>query len=250
MKKQNGTIIVTGASRGIGSAIVRDIAHRGYHVACLSRKGIGVEDTAIPDQIASQLSHYICDVTDEKSIVDAFTAVDKGPGNIIGLINNAGIYTPGRSENYSSDKLRNIFQTNTESVFIACREIYPYLKKNGAGTIINIGSFYDRVAAAYNTAYCASKAAVASISRCLAVEWAKDGIRVLNIGPGYIATDLNKKERETEVFMDYLRTSIPVGRAGEPSEVAKLVGSLIEDDIQFLTGETIYIDGGQGTKLA
>ena len=250
MNKKNGTIIVTGASRGIGSAIVRDIALRGYHVACLSRKGIGIEDVEVDDEIASQLTHYTCDVTDEGSIISAFKAVNDNVGNITGLINNAGIYTPGRSENYSSDKLRNIFQTNTESVFIACREVHPYLKDNGGGTIINIGSFYDRVAAAYNTAYCASKAAVASISRCLAVEWAKDDIRVLNIGPGYIATDLNKKERETESFMAYLRDSIPVGRAGEPSEVAKLVGTLIEDDIQFLTGETIYIDGGQGTKLA
>ena len=66
MNKKNGTIIVTGASRGIGSAIVQDIAQRGYHVACLSRKGIGVEDSVISDQVASQLSHYTCDVTDEK----------------------------------------------------------------------------------------------------------------------------------------------------------------------------------------
>ncbi|HBA33138.1 MAG TPA: short-chain dehydrogenase [Gammaproteobacteria bacterium] len=250
MSEIKGTIAVTGASRGIGSAIVRNLASRGYQVACMSRKGQGIEDMTPSPQITEQLKNYACDVTEEQSIINALRAVRADSEKLVGLVNNAGIYIPGRSAHYTTEKFRQVFHTNVEAVFSACREIYPYLKTEGGGTIVNIGSFYDRLAVAYNTAYAASKAAVGSLTRSLAAEWASDHIRVLNVAPGYIATDLNKKERETEAFMTYLKTNIPVGRAGDPDEVAQLVGTLFDDNIGFLTGETLYIDGAQGTKLA
>jgi NAD(P)-dependent dehydrogenase (short-subunit alcohol dehydrogenase family) len=94
--------------------------------------------------------------------------------------------------------------------------------------------------------YCASKAAIGAITRCMAVEWAGDNMRVVDVAPGYIATDLNSEYREKDSVKAWIKRRIPVARPGAPEEVARLVGSLFRSDLGFLTGETIYIDGGQG----
>jgi len=129
---------------------------------------------------------------------------------------------------------------------VTSREVYPHLKKAGGGLIVNIGSFFDKMGVARSVAYCASKAAIGAITRCLAVEWAGDNIRVIDVAPGYIATDLNAEFREKESVWQWIGRRIPLKRPGKPEEVATLVGSLFKSDIGFLTGETIYIDGGQG----
>jgi NAD(P)-dependent dehydrogenase (short-subunit alcohol dehydrogenase family) len=128
---------------------------------------------------------------------------------------------------------------------VACREAYPHLAKAG-GSIINIGSFFDRMGVPNNLAYCASKAAVGAITRCLAVEWAKDKIRVIDVAPGYIETDLNREHLARDKVQAWMKSRIPVGRPGTPDEVARLVAALLVEDIPFMTGETIYLDGGHG----
>ena len=125
------------------------------------------------------------------------------------------------------------------------RSIYPHLVKAGGGLIVNIGSFFDKVGVKRNVAYCASKAAVGAITRCLAVEWASKNIRVLNVAPGYIETDLNRDAFKGPL-REFLAKRIPGGKHGSPEDIAKLVAALFDEDIPFLTGETIYIDGGQG----
>ncbi|MEK9777425.1 MAG: SDR family oxidoreductase, partial [Quisquiliibacterium sp.] len=133
--------------------------------------------------------------------------------------------------------------TNARAVFMACREVYPHLAGNG-GIIINIGSFFDKMGVKGNLAYCASKAAVGAITRCLAVEWASKNIRVLDVAPGYIETELNAQAMRGALH-ELLQTRIPGKRPGRADEVARLVGALIDQDIAFMTGETIYIDGAQ-----
>src|SRR3546814_10267344 len=97
----------------------------------------------------------------------------------------------------------------------------------------------------YNAAYCASKAAIGAITRCLAVEWAKQGIRVVDVAPGFTLTDLNRRHLEDPKFRGFIERAIPRGRPGEPWEVARFVAAIVAEDIPFLTGETLYIDGGQ-----
>jgi NAD(P)-dependent dehydrogenase (short-subunit alcohol dehydrogenase family) len=135
---------------------------------------------------------------------------------------------------------------NASAVMVSCREVYPHLKAHGDSLIVNIGSFFDNLAVVDNLAYCASKAAVGAITRCLAAEWARDGIRVLDVAPGYIETDLNRDFLASEKVQSWLKRRVPAGRAGSAQEVARLVGALFAENIAFLTGETIYIDGGQG----
>jgi NAD(P)-dependent dehydrogenase (short-subunit alcohol dehydrogenase family) len=236
-------IAVTGASRGIGAAIVLELARRGFTVGCLSRKGGGPEQD-MPAEIASRLVNVACDVNDEVSVRDALADLARRTGRLDGLVNNAGIHLDGKSATFETPKFDQVMDTNARAVFVACREAYRHLEANG-GTIVNIGSFFDKLGVKRNLAYCASKAAVGAITRCLAVEWASKGIRVLNVAPGYIETDLNR-EAMRGALRPFLESRVPVGRAGTADEVARLVASLFSEDIAYLTGETLYIDGAQG----
>jgi NAD(P)-dependent dehydrogenase (short-subunit alcohol dehydrogenase family) len=191
---------------------------------------------------------YACDMTDEHAIAATIAEVAaKGP--IIGLVNNAGALESKRSAELSLKEFENTMRLNASAVVVACRESYPHLKATGDALIVNIGSFFDKLAVVENLAYCASKAAVGAITRCLAAEWARDGIRVLDVAPGYIVTDLNRDFITTDKIQAWLKRRIPAGRAGSTQEVARLVGALYAENIAFLTGETIYIDGGQGANL-
>lgn len=228
-----GQIVITGASKGIGASIASELAKRGMDVVCLSRSG------------TSDVGHPIkCDMTDENSVREAFAEIAKR-GPISGLVNNAGVHILGSIATLSTEDFDKTFALNTTAVMVASREAYPHLKENG-GTIVNIGSFFDKLGVPDNLAYCASKAAVAAMTRCMAVEWARDGIRVMNVAPGYIETDLNKDFLAREKVQKWMASRIPVGTPGKAEDVAKLVAAIFGESINFLTGETIYIDGAQG----
>jgi NAD(P)-dependent dehydrogenase (short-subunit alcohol dehydrogenase family) len=229
-----GTILVTGASRGIGAAVAIDLERRGFQVAGLARSGESAAGKG-----------YHCDVADEEALRTTIAAI-AAAGPIAGLVNNAGMHRATPSERLTVKEFEQTMTLNTTAAFVACREVYPCLKAGGGGTIVNIGSFFDKLGVPENVAYCASKAAIGALSRCLAVEWAADNIRVLNVAPGYIETDLNRDFLAKEKVKAWLQRRVPVGRAGSADEVARLIGSIFTENIAFLTGETIYLDGGQG----
>ena len=245
MVTKTKVIAVTGASRGIGAAIALELAHRGFTVACLTRKGKGPE-TQAGRTIAGRFLDVACDVTDETSLRAAFAEVHAQAGALHGLVNNAGIHLDGPSHELPTATYEKVMATNATAVFAACREAYPHLVKSGGGAIVNIGSFFDKIGVKRNVAYCASKAAVGAITRCLAVEWANRGIRVLDVAPGYIVTDLNREAMTRGALADYLKKRIPSGATGTTADVARLVAAIFSEDIPFLSGETIYIDGAQG----
>jgi NAD(P)-dependent dehydrogenase (short-subunit alcohol dehydrogenase family) len=230
----DGTIIVTGASRGIGAAISLDLARRGFSVAALSRSGA-----------APAARGLRCDVTDERALCEAIAQVAR-EGRVVGLVNNAGAHTAAASARLGVDDLESTMRLNFTAAMVACRETYPHLVAGGGGTIVNIGSFFDKLGVPENIAYCASKAAVGALTRCLAVEWGPDNIRVLDVAPGYVETDLNRDFLASDKVKAWLGRRVPVRRAGHAEEVARLVGAIFSEDIGFLTGETIYLDGGQG----
>jgi NAD(P)-dependent dehydrogenase (short-subunit alcohol dehydrogenase family) len=239
-------IAVTGASRGIGAAIAVELARRGFIVACLTRKGLGPETPDVPEEAALRFVNRACDVTDEESVRRALADVAARSGGVHGLVNNAGIHLDAPSHALTTAVYEQVMATNATAVFTTSREAYPHLLKAGGGTIVNIGSFYDKIGVKRNLAYCASKAAVAAMTRCLAVEWAAKGIRVVDIAPGYIETDLNREALTQGPLREFLAKRIPGGKSGTMSDVARLVGAVFTEDIPFLTGATIYIDGGQG----
>jgi len=230
----DGQIIVTGGSRGIGAAIASELAGRGRAVVCLSRSGVAPAGHSIA-----------CDMTDEMTVRAALAEVARS-GPITGLINNAGLHLRGPAAELSTTDYEQVMALNATAVMVASREAYPHLRAAGGGIIVNIGSFFDKLGVRDNLAYSASKAAVGAITRCLAAEWAREGIAVVNVAPGYIETDLNRDFLVCEGARQWTEKRIPVGRVGQPQEVARLVAALVIENISFLTGETIYLDGGQG----
>lgn len=244
--KQTGAIAVTGASRGIGAAIALELAGRGYTVACLSRAGKGIEEQPVPKKLAGRLIAEVCDVTDDESIARALGSAAGRAGGLHGLVNNAGIHGTTKSEALPSAELEKVLRTNFLGAFVACREAYPRLVAGGGGLIVNIGSFYERLGVLHSLAYTASKAAIGAMTRCLAVEWADRNIRVLNLAPGIIRTEMNREYLKKPAFQDFVAARIPFGAPGSVQHVAHMVGLLFSEEIGFLTGETIFMDGGQG----
>ncbi|SVB12336.1 uncharacterized protein METZ01_LOCUS165190 [marine metagenome] len=234
-------VAVTGASRGIGSGIVEELASQGHVVGCLSRKGIGPEDL----EVSGHLIKLPCDMEVEGQITTAINTLAKEAGRIDVLVNNAGLHLEGVSALVSKTDFEKVLATNITGPFLACREVYPHMVANGGGLIINLGSFFDRLGAKRNLAYNCSKSALGALTRTLAVEWAKDKIRVVNLAPGFVATDLNADYMANDTFKDFVRRRIPVGHTAGVGEVARLVAMLVDMDLPSLTGETIFLDGGQ-----
>lgn len=239
-------IVVTGASRGIGAAIAHQLSKNGHFVACLSRSGSPPAYPTASADIASRWIPVQADVTDATSLREAFETIIGRGLRITGLVNNAGVHLEGASAEISLDHWREVLDTNATSVLTTCQVAYPALLAAGGGLIVNIGSFFDKLGVKRNLAYCASKAAVGAITRCLAVEWASKGIRVIDVAPGYIQTDLNAEAMSAGPLRAYLEKRIPGGKPGTADDVASLVASLFGDGGRFLSGETIYIDGAQG----
>ena len=223
-------IIVTGASRGIGWAIAAELARRDFSVVGLSRSGDVPSGRGL-----------CCDIADESAVRDAIALIAR-EGPIMGLVNNAGTHSGGPSAELSVDEYERVMKINATSVMVASREVHPHLQAAGRGLIVNLGSFFDKIGAAQQLAYSASKAAIGAMTRVLAVEWARDGISVINVAPGYIKTEFSDMWQD-EKALAWLAQRVPLRRGGEPEEVARFVAALFSEDIPFLTGETIYIDG-------
>jgi NAD(P)-dependent dehydrogenase (short-subunit alcohol dehydrogenase family) len=241
-EQQSNGIIVTGASSGIGAATARALAERGYLVGCLSRRGTA------PDAVEGHVHGYQCDVTDPHQVQNTVQTFGAQAGHLVGLVNCAGIHAESPSAELSLDSLRMIMEVNFISALSVAQQVYPLMKEQG-GLIVNIGSFYDHLGVRANLAYAASKAAIASMTRTLAVEWARDNIQVINVAPGYILTDLNREWFSDPKNHDAVVRRIPARQLGQPEDVGRLVAGLFDSRSPFLTGTTVYVDGGQGISL-
>lgn len=240
-------IVVTGASRGIGAAIAAALAEQGQTVICLSRSGALPSSPGASAEATARWKGLKADVTDPPSMTAVFRQLADEGWRIKGLVNNAGMHLDGPSAEVSLDHWNQVMETNTTSVVTACQAAYPHLVQAGGGVVVNIGSFFDKLGVKRNLAYCASKAAVGAITRVLAVEWASKGIRVMNVAPGYIVTDLNADSMVPGgPLRAYLDKRIPGKEPGKAADVGALVASLFTPAGAFLSGETIYVDGAQG----
>lgn len=244
-----GFVIVTGASRGIGAAIALELAQHGFEVGCLSRSGDLPANAGIDSEVTKRLHAATCDVTDAQQLRQAIHSLATEVGQpVTGLVNNAGLHTESPSATLPAADFMQLMEVNALSVLHGSQAVYPLLKDNGGGIIVNIGSFFDKLGVKRNVGYCASKAAVGAITRCLAVEWASAGISVLNVAPGYIVTDLNREAMAEGPLSAYLAKRIPRGKPGDADDIGRLVTSLFVLKSGFLSGETLYIDGAQAVQ--
>jgi NAD(P)-dependent dehydrogenase (short-subunit alcohol dehydrogenase family) len=239
--------MVTGASRGIGAAIALGLAQAGYDVGCLSRSGETPHVAGAAPELAKRWFSAKCDVSRPEQLAAAFSDIAQRSGQpLVGLVNNAGIHSQDRVQDITEQEFKNVMDVNAYSVLAASQSIYPHLIENKGGMIVNIGSFYDKLGVKQHLTYCATKAAIGAMTRCMAVEWASKGIRVLNVAPGFVMTDFNREMIQKGPLAEYLAKRIPSGVAGEAQDIGNLVTSLFVLNSPYMTGETIYIDGAHG----
>ena len=234
-------VLITGGSRGIGAACVRKFAEQGAAVAFLYNKSVK-EARALADQTGAVAIQ--ADVADHEALAVAVREAERRLGGMDVLVNNAGISYIGLISETSDDTWKRLADTNLGAAVVASREVSRTLVRQHSGCIINIGSVWGRVGASCEVAYSATKAGLEGLTRALAKELAPSGITVNCVEPGVIATDMNAGF--SEAAMRAICEEIPLGRIGQPEDVANAVVWLASDAASFVTGQVLGVDGGFG----
>lgn len=238
--------LVTGAGRGIGRAIAVALGAAGAAVACAARSRDQVDATAAEITAAGGRARALgLDVTRREQIVAGVAEVAAALGPVDVLVNNAGMTMEKKTTEVTDEDWDAVLATNLSSMFRCARAVAPGMIELERGKIINIGSMYGVIGVPRYAAYCASKAAVAGLTRSLAAEWARHGIQVNCLAPGYVNTDIPREAMADEKTRALFLSKIPARRIGEPGEVGALAVYLASPASDFMTGQTVYLDGGQ-----
>ena len=239
--------LVTGGTAGIGRAIARELLGFGARVLIAARDADGLDATRAeleeecPD---GEIRTCVADVSDDEQRRELLDWVeDIGDGLNI-LVNNAGGNITKAANDYSEDEWRGIFETNLFSAFELSRLAYPLLVKHAASSIVNVGSVSGITHVRSGAPYGMTKAAMHQMTRNLACEWAEDGIRVNAVAPWYIRTRRTSGKLADPDYLDDVLLRTPMGRIGEPEEVAAAVAFLCLPASSYVTGECIAVDGG------
>ena len=245
------TCIVTGGGNGIGKATCLRLASEG---ACVAVTDIDESDAkSVCEEIMAQggtADSWLLDVADADAVRQVFDAVAKRLGQIDVLVNNAGISGVNRpTHEISEEEWRKVIDINVNGVFYCTKEAIPHLKKANGGSIVNLSSIYGLVGAPDLPPYHASKGAVRLMTKTDALLYAKEGIRVNSVHPGFIWTPLveglaKSSEEGVEAFRKGLDDLHPIGHVGEPEDIAAGIAYLASDDAKFVTGSELVIDGG------
>lgn len=236
----NKTALITGASRGIGKAIARELAGQGYNLilTCITNidllKELAIELTAQYPISCRTIQADMGNYTNVEAIFQYLDSLDV-------LVNNAGISYVGLLSDMTEEDWHRVMHANLDACFYTSKFAIPLMLQKHSGKIINISSVWGNVGASMEVAYSASKGGVNSFTKALAKELAPSNIQVNAIACGIIDTDMNKCFSEED--LDAVKAEIPADRLGSPAEVAKLVAQLAEAP-EYLTGQIITIDGG------
>ena len=236
--------LVTGSSMGIGLALARGLAGHGAHVVLNARNAARLEEVAIELRAAGlPVSASAFDVTDSASVTAAVDAIEAdGPIDI--LINNAGMQFRTPLEDYPEDKWDQLFRTNVTSAFLVGKAVARHMIPRGRGRIVNIASVQSELARPGIAPYTATKGAVRNLTRGMATDWARHGMQVNAIAPGYFKTPLNQALVDDPAFTEWLEKRTPAGRWGEVGELVGAAVFLCSDAASFVNGHTLYVDGG------
>ncbi len=241
---------ITGASRGIGRAVAEALAAQGCAVACLGRDLVALRETADRVQAAGgAVSLHTADVGDP-SFAEAFvTEAVAEHGGLDLVVNSAGILGEKASAELLPEEYLRVLSVNLVAAFALSRAAYPHLRARPGAAVVNVGSFFSSIGVPGFAAYASSKAGMEGLTRTLAVEWARDGIRVVCVAPGYVDTEMLQGALEDERAAPRLLSRIPLGRVATAAEIAGVVCFLASPAAGFITGATLVADGGQVIKI-
>ena len=236
--------IVTGASQGIGETIAVEMAKSGANVFCLARNKNALDSTI--NKIISngdKASAYSCDISDNEQFNNIVTDIFKEYGSIDILVNNAGITNDTLLMRMSDDQWDSVLNINLKGSFTCTRSVIKYMMKKKAGRIINITSIVGLTGNAGQANYAASKAGLIGMTKSIAKEVASRGITANCVAPGWIETAMTKQLSD-DVKNKFL-SQIPTGKIGYPKDIANTVIFLASKEAEYITGQTITVDGGR-----
>ncbi|SDG82583.1 SDR family NAD(P)-dependent oxidoreductase [Microbacterium pygmaeum] len=238
--------IVTGAGRGLGRIIARTLSDAGANVVVASRTPAQLQEF-VEDAEARGRSALAMptDVTDEGAVDDLVSATVQRFGRVDILVNNSGVVDTSPLLEQAPAAWDRVIDTNLRGTYLVTRAVGAHLVAQGSGKVINIASNFALMGVANHAAYSASKAAVIAFTKSIAVEWARAGVQVNAIAPGYFETDLNAGMRADEEMTSRVLRAIPARRMGSPIELKPWILLLAGTASDFMTGEVIVIDGGQ-----
>ena len=231
------TALVTGASRGIGNAIALELKQKGYSVI-----GTATSQAGVDSLLEKDIEGYILDLNSNDSIDQFWCLLEENNKSISVLVNNAGITRDNIVLRMSNEEWSDIMNVHLHGTFQLCKRSLKMMLKNKWGRIINISSASASIGNRGQSNYAAAKAGVEAFTKSLAKEVGKRDITINSVAPGFISTDMT--EQNEGVNSEYLVKEIPLGRFGEPNEVASLVSFLCSDDASYITGQTVHINGG------
>ncbi len=244
------TALVTGSSQGIGFALARGLSHAGAAIVLNGRDEEKLKRAAVQIRSDGADIHQLTfDVTDRAAVDAAITAFERDVGAFDILVNNAGMQHRAPLEDFDPEMFEKLLQTNITSVFNVGQAVARHMIKRGAGKIINIASVQTMLARPGIAPYTATKGAVGNLTKGMATDWAKYGLQVNAIAPGYFDTPLNKTLVDDPEFSAWLEKRTPAGRWGRVEELAGACIFLSSAASSFVNGQTLYVDGGITASL-
>jgi NAD(P)-dependent dehydrogenase (short-subunit alcohol dehydrogenase family) len=241
----NQVALVTGAGRGIGRALAIGLAEAGADVALLARTADDLEQVAAEIRKLGRKAYPVqADITKREDVERAVHTVVEQAGGIHLLVNNAGMNIRTPALEVTDEEWETIMQTNLKSAFLMSQTVAHVMKDQGRGKIINISSVGGHVALRTGVVYASTKAAMIQMTKVLALEWAKYGILVNSIGPWYFRTPLTEKLLSDEVYLSEILSRTPLKRVGELPDLVGPTVFLASDAANYITGQTLFVDGG------
>jgi|SRR5687767_10635090 gluconate 5-dehydrogenase len=237
--------LVTGSTKGIGLAIAQGLAGAGCEIIINGRDEARLRAAADALREAGiTVSALAFDVTEQEAVTAAVDRMEKSIGPIDILVNNAGMQFRAPLENYPADKWRELMRANVESMFLVSQAVARHMIARKRGKIVNICSVQSEMGRPGIAPYAASKGAVKMLTKGMCADWAKHGLQINAIGPGYFKTELNQALIDNAEFSSWLEKRTPAGRWGNVSELAGAAIFLASDASSFINGHILYVDGG------
>ncbi len=237
--------MVTGGTRGLGEVSAIALAKAGADVAVCGRNESDLDRVSgAIGNLGRSATGFFLDVTSKESISEGVDQILKQFGKIDILVNNAGVNYRVPVLEFPEDMWDLILSTNLKGYFLVAQAVVPQMLDRGYGKVINMGSILGTVALPMQAAYASSKGGVDQLTKVMALEWAKQGVRVNAIGPTYFETELVAQLRNDPERFNFINERTPMGRWGYPPELEGIVIFLAAPASDFITGQTIYIDGG------